>query len=373
MTRAASDTNQALTAAYNRLLDTARALEAKIDPVLNFHSGSPDALALDRTEGRRFLMRLLSMAWDTHVELGDPERPRFHTVLSPTRKVFFDNPDTRYVRAPVRCTPGRAYLVRGRCTNPLYFSFVLYGHGTRPVAHLRHDEMTIEPDGTFSLWISTDPPPAERPGVNWLEASEVAHMVQMRQYRHDPSRDPTIEPTIELVGGADPPAPLSAETLEAGIRGAESMMRLFFQRTLGVAAVFRQAEANRFLGGLEWDGINARQLFPTPDNIYRLGWYRLPESGRLRVRGRAHRALYWNISLVNVWHESYDFLHHTVSLNDSRIRLEPDGTYEITLSDSRADGPNRLDTAGHREGYIILRWLCLADDEEPETPVIEEG
>ena len=366
MAHASEASRATLTAAYNRLLETARELEVKIDAFLTLSSAS--SFEIDRIEGRRFLMRVLGMAWDSCVEHADPEHPRFHQVLTPWRKLFLDNPDTLYLRAPLRCGPGRAYLVRGNCKDPLYFSFVLYGRGTRPVANLRGDEMAVGPDGSFALWISEDPP--EQAGLNWLKADRDAHMVQMRQYFHDPRSDPRIEPTIELVGGASPPQPLSAEQLEQQILRAEKMMRGYFQRTIGVAAVFRQAQPNRFLGGVEWDGINAQQLFPTPDNIYRLCWYRLPESGALRVRGRRHKATYWNLSLVNVWLESYDFLHHTVSLNDSRIRLEPDGTYEIIVSDRPHDHPNRLDTAGHREGYIILRWLCLAD--EPETPVIEE-
>jgi len=364
MTHASEDSRAALTAAYNRLLDTARELEAKIDTFLAFSSASSSEL--DRIEGRRFLMRMLGMAWDICVEHADPDHPRFHQVLTPWRKLFLDNPDTLYVRAPLRCGPGRAYLVRGHCKDPLYFSFVLYGRGTRPVDHLRGDEMIVGPDGSFSLWISTDPP--EQEGMNWLKADPDAHMVQMRQYFHDLRSDPRIEPTIELVGGAPPPQPLSAEHLQQQILRAEKMMRGYFQRTIGVAAVFRQAPLNHFLGGAERDGINAQQLFPTPDNIYRLAWYRLPAGGALRIRGRRHKATYWNLSLVNVWLESYDFLHHTVSLNDSQIRLDSDGTYEIIVSERPQDHPNWLDTAGHCEGYIILRWLCLA--EQPETPAI---
>ena len=87
--------------------------------------------------------------------------------------------------------------------------------------------------------------------------------------------------------------------------------------------------------------------------------------GRVRVRGRIPRARYFSISLCNAWLESLDYRHHQVALNQRQIVLEPDGGFEITLADDDPGKANWLDTAGHRQGYVLARALLL-EEEMPE-------
>ena len=75
-------------------------------------------------EGYRFLTHLLAAACEHHLE-GDPERPLFTRIVSPTRKVLGDNPDALYYWT--RIDGRRAYRIRGAIDGATYTSFTVHG------------------------------------------------------------------------------------------------------------------------------------------------------------------------------------------------------------------------------------------------------
>src|SRR4051812_33597500 len=62
-------------------------------------------------EGLRYVLQLVSEVDELLVE-GDPERPRFSSIVSPARKFLGDNPDSIYHQAVIR--GDRSYRIRGR-------------------------------------------------------------------------------------------------------------------------------------------------------------------------------------------------------------------------------------------------------------------
>jgi hypothetical protein len=90
--------------------------------VLTGPRGAVDAL--ERAEGFRYLLRVLSGALDMHLERADPERPALTRMLTPTRKFLGDNPDTDYDYFPVRSD--FTYRIRGQRGNVTYLGFCLY-------------------------------------------------------------------------------------------------------------------------------------------------------------------------------------------------------------------------------------------------------
>ena len=103
------------------------------------------------------------------------------------------------------------------------------------------------------------------------------------------------------------------------------------------------------------EGLNS--LFPTPDNEYVGGWYKLEENEALVMEGRAPECRYWSVQLCSRWLESRDFVNRQIILNHSQIKLETDGSFRIIVTHRDLNVPNQLDTAGHREGGVIFRWL----------------
>ena len=55
--------------------------------------------SLDRAEGRRFLLRILASAAENYIENWNPDQPHFRNTVAYNRKVFFDSPDTDYLRS----------------------------------------------------------------------------------------------------------------------------------------------------------------------------------------------------------------------------------------------------------------------------------
>ena len=111
--------------------------------------------------------------------------------------------------------------------------------------------------------------------------------------------------------------------------------------------------------------VDGAQLFPTPDNVYQVAWYRIGADQLMLVRGRISDARYYGISLCNAWLETFDYTRHQVNLNHGRLVTDADGRFEVCLSHSDVGHPNWLDTAGHLAGILLVRSLLLQGDPHP--------
>ncbi len=329
------------------------AMAALFDSARKIESGLRMPSDLDAVEGRRFLLRMLSMSVDLMVEEGDADRPRFHHAEGPTRKMFADNPDADYWRAPIRLGAGRRYRVSG--TLPLGTTYVgiLYYRKGGVVGRYMPDRDFVR-DGAFSLVLSADHD-ADFRG----EGDETAVMV--RQYFADRAAEAPIDLRIEFLGEAAPPA-LDPRALARDLERARRNLEAVFSRTLGTWEMARVGLLNRFV---QLDGA---ALFPTPDNTYLACWYRFGQDQVMFIRGKAPAARYWSYCLYNVWMESGDYRHARVSLNHSQVKLDGD-RYEICLAHRDPGHPNWIDTTGHLAGYVLLR--CLLPGGEIEVPTVE--
>ncbi|MFM7204696.1 MAG: sulfotransferase family protein [Myxococcota bacterium] len=338
-----------VTDGLNALLDTVRELERSIQLPMD----------LDALEGRRFLMRMLGASWDMMVEAGDPDRPRFEHAETPIRKMFGDNPDADYMRAPLKMGPGRVYRVSGKIhPNTAYFAVLLYGKGGRVARQLRDTEIPIGPaaglpDGQFEVFISTEP----QEGC-WLQAEPDIESTIVRQYFNDRRKELPIELEIAYLGEASPGKALEPLPLASQIDRASRMLRSTWKRTLGAYQLASQAFFNHF--GV----VPAEGLFPTPDNLYQMCWWRIGYNQVMRVKGKLPKARYFSLCLYNAWMESYDYLKHPIILNQTQLQTDDQGMFEVVLSHRDLGQLNRLDTAGHHAGYLVARYLCL--DGEPE-------
>jgi hypothetical protein len=78
--------------------------------------------------------------------------------------------------------------------------------------------------------------------------------------------------------------------------------------------------------------------------------------------------VYWGLTLVNPWAESYDYrFAHTCTNNQSASRSANE-EWRLVISPTDPGVPNWLDTGGRLEGQMLLRWV-LAD--RPPTPTCE--
>jgi len=322
---------------------------------------------VELAEGYRFVTRLLSASLDMTLENGDPVRPGFTRLMTDTRKFFGDNPDTAYDYAPLKGAV--RYLIEGTRGTCHYLSFCVYGPdptgANRIVASINDEDLTVDADGRFRLVLSIDPANADL-GADWLPTAPEVDSLVVRQYFLD--RDTEVEATYTIAPLDDPgpPKPPSPERVARRLQGVAAFTQIGTELSAGFATALEAGEPNTFSVN---SADRAAAFYPTPDNVYVAGWYRLAPGEALEITGRPPAGRYWSVLLMSRWMESLDYRHHRIILNQRDAVLEPDGTFRILVADRDPGVPNWLDTAGHHQGYVMFRWL-RSEVEHPQCRVV---
>ncbi len=321
----------------------------------------------DRAEGFRYLTRLLRAGLESQLELGDARFPGFYQLANETIKIGNDNPDNFYQNCTIN---GRyEYRIAGQRGTVPYLSFGTKagGYGTsgdlEPTGQIDADALEVDDDGRFEIAVSCEP----RPG-NWLPMTAETRMLIVRQTFADRAGEEPARLRIERVGAAEDDA-LDPGELEA---------------TLERVVAFVAGTANKFADWMQ-DYSNHINQLPSDDqakcqqaggdaNIHYLqSYWRLEPDEALVVEARRIPACEaWNFQVSNYWMESLDYRYHRIHLNQHSAHLEPDGSVRIVLShrDPGPAWPNRLETAGHREGGMLFRWIGAAEHPPVDTRVV---
>ena len=327
---------------------------------------------LDALDGFRYVLQLVSEASELFVE-GDPERPRFTSIVSPSRKFLGDNPDAIYHQALIR--GDRAYRVTGRRDREVYISFTV--HGPDPgggingpvLADLNDRSFTVGPDGSFEIVLGGD----ERPG-NWVPLDPTARIVLVRSYfledtsiRNDPTAH--VELAIEALDDAGPAPVMDDTTLAQRLRDATAFLR---STTTGMR-VFGDPSPVPFVAdepndvGTPWSFRNANvDAAGAVDIFYSSGNWDLAPNEAMLMEGTLPKCDFVNVMLWNVHMQTLDYCTRTSSVNGVQLALRDDGTYRIVIAERDPGVPNWLDTGGHRHGTIF--WRFLLPTEDPERP-----
>ncbi len=328
--------------------------------------GSP-AAALDRAEGCRYLGRLTRLALEKFVEHADPAAPSFYRLSHETAKIGCDNPDSVYLNAAIS---GRyAYRLYGTRGTVAYLGFgTYYGHyGSKARSgcsgYLEAGDLQLGPDGGFEIVLSRE----RQPG-NWLPLEDDSSMLIVRQNFLDREHERPAELRIERLGASGPPAELSPEALAGGLSEAARFV-------LGTATLFA-----------EWAEGFARQpnvLLPMdpavtggahgdPNIAFHMGYWQLGPDEALIVEAEPPACDFWNFQLNNHWMESLDYRHHRIHYNKHTARYEPDGSFRLVVAHRDPGASNWVDTAGHAQGTMGLRWIKAAAHPTPRTRVVKQ-
>ena len=320
----------------------------------------------ERAEGYRFLTRILVSMTEFHVE-QDPNTPSLVQVMSPIRKFFVDNPDTLYHRATLN--PALRYRIHGRRGEELYLAFCLYGIRGRSnsiLSNICDAEMEFEEDGRFDLLLSAERPDGAR---NWVKLDKISRTLVTRQYFTDLSQKPA-DLKIELLDDIAPPMAPTAVGITHRLRILnQSLVRTMKSTQLAAEAWMKEPNTVGIDSTIE--GLDS--LFPTPDNEYVGGWYKLEEDEMLVMEGRAPECRYWSVQLCSRWLESRDFVNRQIILNHSQVKPEQDGSFRIVVAHREVDTSNRLDTTGYCEGGVIFRWLLPSGEWRQPTFRVEKA
>ena len=326
---------------------------------------------LEEAEGFRFLTRLASAAFDMFVEYGDTAHPAFVRLMTPRRKFYGDNPDTFYDYASIQGR--RRYRIAGTRGTTSYLAFCIYGRTedgqTRIVANVSDRDFPVDTDGRFELVMSLEAPPANDRAI-WVQLEPDVEAVIARQYFLDHDAEQPAEFSIVCEDDVPVPAPLAIEPLARRVRAAGDFVRNGTTFSAHIADDLAR-QPNELT--VESEAAAVAAFYPTPDNKYVGGWYRLGADDALVVEGTPPDTRYWSLLLMSRWMESLDTEHHRTIINNHQAALEPDGSFRIVVAHRDPGLPNWLDTAGHTEGYVLFRWMQASGITPPTFRVAKLG
>jgi hypothetical protein len=83
-------------------------------------------------------------------------------------------------------------------------------------------------------------------------------------------------------------------------------------------------------------------------------------------------APYQAIQIGSRWYISTDYEHHQTSLTRAQSHADPDGFLRYVVSEHNPGVANWLETTGHPQGLMMLRWQRVARDLTAEDgPTVE--
>jgi hypothetical protein len=298
--------------------------------------------------------------------------PYFVSSTGPYTKMGLDNPDTLYFHAYLR--DDAEYVVTGRRGTTADLSFQVLKGDYSPVevpdSLSAFDDRAIEiaGDGTYELRFG---PAAPGPGYFRLGAG--SSMLLVREVYSDwaAERRGTIAIRRADRAGCAPPV-----TTDPGA----------LAKRYAVAGKILLSRLRTFLAFPEWFYLNEpvntmTPPRPTPGGLATqfssAGHYELAEDEAMIVTvpaaGRAV-APYQGIQLGSMWYVSLDYINHQTSLTADQARIDPDGKLRFVISERDPGVANWLECAGHRRGYVQIRWQRLTRDltpaDGPEVSVV---
>lgn len=314
-----------------------------------------------RATGLRQLARNVSLALQFELENDDPQFPELLHYFDPLRKQGGDNTDALYVGAPINGTD--TYRITGTRGSAAYFAVTVLEDGDTPwggpvVGTLMGDQVEIDEEGRFELVVSPDPQAG-----NWIRSTPGTYRITFRQFFADWEHEEPMSARIDREGSGEPPAPLTAERLGDGLRGAATWVRDSVSYWADMLDKW-QVRPGEFVsyGELESNAIDF-----TPGGAPLIAYWKVPLDDVLLIRVTPPRADYWAVEFGSYWWETMDYRYRLCSLNHHHAVLEEDGSLLVVVAHADPGLPNWLDPSGHDEGYVTFRWIGADSYPRPVT------
>lgn len=302
----------------------------------------------------------LTLAWAYQRDF-----PFFVASTGPYTKLGLDNPDTLYFHSYLR--DDAEYVVTGRRGSTADLSFQVLGGDYTPVevpdSLTAFDDRAIDiaEDGTFELRFG---PARPDPPRGYFTLGPGSAMLIVREVYSDWATEQRGMIAIRRAdtAGTSPPAPEPGE----------------LAKRYRVAGKILLSRLRTFLAFPEWFYLKLpvntlTEPRSTPGGLTTqfssVGHYDLGDDEAMIVTVPAASkevAPYQGIQLGSRWYISLDYINHQTSLTMDQARTDPDGMLRFVISERDPGVTNWLECAGHRRGYIQLRWQRLARDLLPE-------
>lgn len=319
---------------------------------------------LDRASGYRHLLALTQMAIDEALATPLLQEPALGPFArTDIYKWGLDCPDAAYRGTPI--DGSSTYRITGRPGTMPYMSFQANA-GMANVGNLRKDELVLEPDGSFVIWISPD----EHEG-NWLRTTPETDALIMREFFWDWDNDVSGPAQIELVKRAG--RLLSDESNEpTPARVAKQLTEISkFIRANTTAWIDVEVNGQRDLTNAFPPATAKAEMGGAIENLNAWGHFDLAEDEALIIECLPAEATYWSLHVGNFWWESLDYAGRLTSLNGFQAVLDSDGLFRAVVSPTDPGVPNWLDTCGHQVGPLLFRWVVCEQGPDVTCTVVK--
>lgn len=331
----------------------------------------------DRIAGWSYLMGILSSSIDLWMRAANSDHPEFVNVYGPHKGWAFANPDSIYYRARLR--GDRHYRVWGKRGAVPYLGFELskgiwsYGKPSEILGGISNRDLQVEADGSYEIILS-----AQRPGPapkNWLQLHPEVEWLQVRRFFDDWDADPG-ELFIECLDSDVGPLAASAEDMATRVQEVAWFVNDTAQLWADYVLHMRKLLGPNVFDPPSIPGGSVDEALVknsgAPENLYSQGFYVLEQDEALIIEYAPPPAQYWSIQVGNFWYEALDFANTICSYNGKQAYLDQDGVFRAILAHRDPGLTNWLDTGGHREGTMLVRYQFPdGATENPRTRVVK--
>lgn len=312
----------------------------------------------DLAEGQDYLAgsirSSLQMAFDYDLE---------HPVLiNPTHQYArqgLDNPDAVYFNAYL--APGASYAVSGVRGSTADLSFQIMSGSYSPdgapdsLAAFDDRELDIAEDGSFEWRFGPE-----------LELAKGSTLIVREVYDNWNTEDRGTLRIQRLDTAGTPRATLTPERVAKRYGVAAKMLVGRIRTWFAFPEWFTYKEpVNTLTPPLSTPGGLASQLSS-------IGHYALEDDQAMIVTVPVSECAYQAIQIGSRWYISTDYEHHQTSLSKAQSRADPDGHFRYVVSERNPGVANWLETCGHPQGVMMLRWQRVSRElTEADGPTVE--
>jgi hypothetical protein len=316
---------------------------------------------VDRAAGYRHLLVLLALAVDEALRPSNPYDPFFAPAnVDAVLKWGMDCPDAAYTGAALR--GDATYRVHGHRGTARYLGFQVMS-GIESSVNVVASDLDIAADGSFEIVLS-----AKEHAGNWMALSDRTTSLVVRQFFYDWDAEEAADLDIEcLVPGPSwpDPEPLSPAGVARQLVAIGEFLEASIAFWLDVEEGGRSQGINTFRPPAALTAMGA-----AAENVSVWGSWDLDDAQALVIEVSPPEALYWSVSLGNHWWETIDYANRQSSLNGHQAVIDDDGVFRAVVSRHDPGVANWLDTAGHRQGPMIFRWLRAQSAPVPTVHVV---
>ncbi|HRD11731.1 MAG TPA: hypothetical protein PLI79_07705 [Mycobacterium sp.] len=262
-----------------------------------------------------------------------------------------DNPDSVYRVIPI--SGDERYVIRGR-VGPHRMTenyFTLWDANMGTVAVLNGRTMAVEPDGSFTITVDSEPA-GDRP--NHVQTTPEAHEFYIRDVLLHWERDDPNHLSVQRLGG---PPQTPARTLDEQADATAAMMAHFANFTGKLSHGIYKMAPNQF--DLAW---SADKVGAMRNQVYVMGRFDLRPGEAFVVDVSDGGAEYFTVPLSNIWGTTLDIVDHTGSLNKAQSTPNDDGSYTYVIAPTDPGVANWIDSDGLLEGILTLRMAEFGGD-----------